>query len=141
MKLTFNIDEEINRIKTGDTVLISGLYGKNFQFINNKCGKIVNVFMRNDGDQIHHIADVMVDGSAEIVYQINFDFIYKLDFCTKIVDNISQHLFTMDNVYIYYIHKKHITHSMHFQDEIGQCMTIGVDKGGKSHVLLFSGIN
>lgn len=139
MKQTFNIDEEINRIKTGDTVLICGLYGKNFNFINNKFGKIRNVLIRNDGQQLLHIAEVelLKDGA---IYSINFDFIYKLNIETT-VDNPVQHLVTLDNPMMYYVHKKLIKHTMNIHDELGQHMAVCIDKNGKSHVILFSGVN
>lgn len=139
MKITYNINEDINRIKTGDTVLIAGLYGTNFKFINNKCGKIKNVFYRNDGNELLHIAEVqLIEGGK--LYSVNFDFIYKLTF-ENTVDNVAQHIMTIDNPTLYHIHKKSIKHVMNFRDELGQYMSICVDNRGKSHVLLFSGVN
>jgi hypothetical protein len=139
MKITYNIDEEIDRIKTGDTVLICGLYGKNFKFINNKFAKVNTVVLRNDGQQLLYIAEVeLLNGGAK--YSVNFDFIYKLN-TQEIVDNPVQHFVTIENPLQYYIHKKSIRHTMNFHDELYQHMSICVDKFGKSHVLLFSGIN
>lgn len=139
MKQTFNINEEINRIETGDTVLICGLYGKNFNFINNKFGKIVNVIIRNDGQQLLRIAEVqLLKNGAK--YSINFDFIYKLNI-EATIDNPVQHLVTVENPMLYYVHKKSIRHTMNIHDELGQHMAVCVDKNGKSHVLLFSGVN
>lgn len=139
MKQKFNINEEINRIETGDTVLICGLYGKNFNFINNKFGTVKNVILRNDGQQLLRIAEIeLIKGGAQ--YSINFDFIYKLNIETTI-DNPVQHLVTIDNPMIYYVNKKAIRHTMNIHDELGQHMAVCVDKNGKSHVILFSGIN
>jgi len=139
MKITFNIDEEINKIKTGDTVLIAGLYGKNFSFINNRCGIIKAIFVRVENGVVIPLANVaMLDTGME--YIINFDFIYSLNF-NRIVDTPSQHIFTIENPFVYYVRRKNIKHTMHFQDEIGQWMGIGVDKNSKSHVILLSGIN
>jgi len=139
MKVTYNIDEEINRIETGNTVLISGLYGRNFKFINNKCGIIKNIYLRNEGNELLHLADVQMfeDG---LIHSINLDFIFKLNSGRK-VDNPVQHLVSIENPVLYYIRKKSINTTMNFHDELGQCMSFCVDKGGKSHVLLFSGIN
>lgn len=140
MKITYNIDEDINRIKTGDTVLISGLYGKNFKFINNKFGKVINVFIRSEGHNVFNIADIELFYDRSI-HSVNFDFIYKIDVGDKIVDNVVQHVVTIENPLMYYIHKKNIKHTMNFRDELCQQMGICVDKNGKSYVILFSGIN
>lgn len=140
MKKTYHIDEDIYRIKTGDTVLISGLYGKNFHFINNKVGKIKDTFVRVEDGKTIPLANVTLDENGKD-YVVNYDFLYSLNFKDGIVDSISQHIFTIDNPLLYYRHKKSINHFMNFQDELGQCMALGVDKHGKSHVHLFSGIN
>lgn len=140
MKITYNIDEDINRIKTGDTVLISGLYGKNFKFINNKFGKIRNIFLRSEGRNVFNIAEIELFYDKSI-HSVNFDFIYKIEITDKIVDNVVQHVVTIENPLMYYIHKKNINHTMNFRDELCQQMGICVDKNGKSYVILFSGIN
>jgi len=141
MKVTYNINEEINRVETGDTVLICGLYGKNFKFINNKLGKVKNILYRNDGHEIFHLAEVeVIDGNTAITYTINFDFVYKLNINT-IVDNVVQHVVSLDNPMLYYVHRKRIAECMHITDEMGQHMAVCIDKYGKSHALLFSGIN
>lgn len=140
MRKTYNIDEDIQRIKTGDTVLISGLYGKNFNFINNKTGKVLSIVIHVENGITTQLSNIKLDETGK-EYVVNFDFIYKLNFYEAIVDGVSQHIFTIDNPAIYYVHKKKLRHMMNFQDELKQSMSIGVDKGGKSHVLLFSGIN
>jgi hypothetical protein len=139
MKETFNIDEEISRVETGNTVLISGLYGKNFKFINNKCGIIKNIYLRNERNELLHLADVKLDEDGTI-HAVNLDFIFKLN-SNKCVDNIVQHLVSVDNPVLYYVRKKSIKSIMNFYDEVGQYMSLCVDNKGKSHVLLFSGIN
>jgi hypothetical protein len=140
MKRTFHIDEDIGRIKTGDTVLISGLYGKNFKFINNKVGKIKNTFYRVEDEIVIPLANVTLDENGKD-YVINFDFLYKLDFNGEIVDGVSQHIFTIENSLLFYIHKKSIRELISFQDEMSQCVAMGIDKNSKYHLLLFSGIN
>ncbi len=139
MNLSFDINEEINRIGTGNTVLVSGLYGKEFKFINNKFGFIKKIYIRIDGEDSTHIADVELFENKK-TYSVNFDYIFKL-ILKRRVDNISQHVITIDNPLIYYSKKKSLLTYMNFSDEFGQQMSICTDKNGKSHVLLFSGIN
>lgn len=141
MKVTYNINEEISRVETGDTVLICGLYGKNFKFINNKLGTVKNIVYRNNGQEVFHLAEIeVINGTTAITYTINFDFVYKLNI-NQIVDNVVQHVVSIDNPMLYYVHKKHIIECMNITDEMGQQMAVCIDNQGKSHALLFSGIN
>lgn len=139
MKLTFNINEDIDRIESGNTVYISGLHGSEFKFINNKYGKVKSIYVRHDGTQLAHIADIELLDSKKI-YSVNLDFIYKLS-TSNGVDNMVQHVVTVDNPFIYYIKKKQIIKSVCFFDELGQYMTLCNDLNGKSYALLFSGVN
>jgi len=139
MKLTFGTHEEIDRIETGNTVLISGLHNKEFKFINNKCGIVKNIYIQQSDSQIFYVAEVeLIDSKKK--YTINFDYLYKMQL-KRVVDNIIQHIITLDNPVIYYWRKKSLQTSMAVQDEFGQYLSICVDKKGKSHVLLFSGVN
>lgn len=139
MKLRYDINEEIDRIESGNTVYIAGLHGIEFKFINNKYGTVKNLYVRHDGKQIVHVADVELLDSKKI-YSVNFDFIYKLN-QEVVVDNVVQHIVTIDNPFIYYVRKKQLISSMSLFDEFGQYICMANDKSGKSHVILFSGIN
>jgi hypothetical protein len=139
MKLTFNINEDIDRIETGNTVYISGLHGKEFKFINNKYGTVKSIYVRHDGTQLAHIADIELLNTKKI-YSVNLDFIYKLTI-NNCVDNMVQHVVTVDNPMIYYIKKKSLIKTVCFFDELGQYTSLCTDLKGKSHVLLFSGVN
>lgn len=133
------INEGINRVETGNTVLVSGLYGKEFKYINNRYGIVKNIYIKIDKENTYHIADIELLDSRKI-YSVNFDYIYNLKLKNKI-ENISQHIITIENPVIYYSKLKSLELYINICDELGQHMSICIDKDGKSHVLLFSGIN
>lgn len=139
MKLTFGTHEDIDRIETGNTVLIAGLYNQEFKFINNKIGKIKSMYFRKDAADLAYVADVeLVD--TQKIYTINMEYLYKMNI-KNVVDNIVQHIITIDNPAVYYFKKKSLKESMNMRDELGQFMSICMDIKGKSHVLFFSGVN
>lgn len=139
MKIRYDINEEIDRIESGNTVYIAGLHGIEFKFINNKYGKVKNLYVRHDGKQIVHVADIELLENKKI-YSVNLDFIYKISL-DVVVDNVVQHIMTIDNPFIYYVRRKQLISSMSLFDEFGQYISVSNDKTGKSHVILFSGIN
>lgn len=63
-------------ITIGDQVYIGGLFGEDFEDINNKIGFIKKIIAASNKTSITYIADVVID---DTIIPINFDFLYKID--------------------------------------------------------------
>jgi len=63
-------------IKEGDTVLISGLYGDDVKFANNKLGYIKQIMTMTHGISLNFAAFIQIDMNNAV--PINFLFLYNL---------------------------------------------------------------
>ena len=119
-------------IKTGDTVLISGIYDIN---INNKYGKIKDIFVGFFNKNSSYIAIVEIDN---IEYNVNFEYIYKINRFSQSDINI---LIKYDQPLEYFIKKFKIKNSDFLIDEYGQKICLSTDFNNKQHIFLFSSLN
>jgi hypothetical protein len=136
--IEFNKTNEFNSIETGNTVYVSGLYGKNTSYINNKHGIVKNIYLTCDKGRITYSAEIEFLFDASTTCFINFDYIFKVG---KLNNADIKSLIWEENPINYYILKKNLVECYPMHDENGQLLAVCNDFEGRKHIFLYSGIN
>ncbi|NJO59697.1 MAG: hypothetical protein HC836_15740 [Richelia sp. RM2_1_2] len=125
-------------IEINDKVLIAGLYGDEFKFINNKIAVVKEIIVSSNHRSTHYIAKLIVDNL--FIIPISFEFIYKI---TNPSINIDDFLISLDNPFLYYVKEKHIvqTSSSIMFDEYGQTVCLCVTRDNKTEIILIGSLN
>ncbi len=136
--IQYNNTNEFNSIETGNTVYISGLPGKNYSYVNNKHGKVKEIYLTCEGTKISYAAKVILSDSKEEIF-VNFDYIFKVGKGMNSSDIKS--IVWEENPFNHYVIKNELIDCYPMQDENGQLMAVCTDVHNRKHVFLYSGIN
>jgi hypothetical protein len=132
-------------IQTGDTVFISGLYGKKLLYLNNKVAKVINILLSHEEARKHFLAYVELieepeDGKKRRHF-VNFDFIYKITDVPKLAPMLQESIQYEDNFFQYFEVRNKIIDFNVMYDEHYQMIGTATDIYGRLHAFLISGVN
>lgn len=65
-----------SNIDIGDRVYIGGIYGDDFEVVNNKLGRIDSIVFASYQGYSTYLVDVIIDGQ---IFPINIGYVYKID--------------------------------------------------------------
>ena len=114
---------------------VGGIYGKDFDMINNKIGKIDKIIFASYEDYSTYLVDVIINGE---IFPVNFSYIFKLDdLDTFDYDGILEE-YPID----YYFNKYNITGKavIHY-DEDGLNKIVCKSKNNDAKVFYLTSIN
>lgn len=121
-------------IKEGDTVLISGLYGDDVKFANNKLGYIKQIMTLTHGISLNFAANIQIDINNAV--PINFLYLYNL----KTLYGIDEIL--LDSTFMSrYLKAKKTTHIGFITDNYGNNSAFIFDKNNQRHIFTISTLN
>lgn len=122
-------------IDIGDKVYVGGIYGKDFEIVNNKIGTISNIVFASYQDYSTYLVDVVINGE---IFPLNLSYVYKLnDLDTYDYEGILE-----DYPLEYYFNKFEITgEALIRHDEEGSCKVISKTKNGIAKVFYLTSIN
>ena len=121
-------------IKEGDTVLISGLYGDDVKFANNKLGYIKQIMTLTHGISLNFAAFIQIDINNAV--PINFLYLYNL----KTLYGVDEIL--LDNTFMgRYLTAKKATHIGFITDNYGNNIAFIFDKNNQRHIFTISTLN
>jgi hypothetical protein len=136
--IEYNNTDEFNSIETGNTVYISGLPGKPYSYVNNKHGRVKDIYLTCENGRISYTAKVQLYSDNE-EYFVNFDYLFKVG--TKMNYADIKSLIWEENPFNHYVIKKELVECHPMQDENGQLLAVCSDRQKRKHVFLYSGIN
>jgi hypothetical protein len=121
-------------VKEGDVVLISGLYGNDVNFANNKLGYIQQIMTVPNNGSLNFAANVQLD--LNTLLPINFVFLYNIKTLHTIDDIL------LDPTYLsrYLIAKKSV-HNGFIADGNGNNSAFIISKDNSRHILTISTLN
>lgn len=121
-------------VKEGDVVLISGLYGDDIKFANNKLGYIKQIMTLTHGVSLNFAAYIQLE--LDIAVPVNFLYIYNIKTLYKIDDILLDPTFM-----VRYLKAKKSTHVGFITDATGNNNLFIFDVNNKKHIFTISTLN